>query len=1034
MTLIKAPKIPEVIVEVVSARYIKVKWDNVGENFFYTVEISNKDYDDGSWRRLGSTRENYYFLDELEAETEYNIRLSVSAQNFIRSDYTETGTVKTFENDIYTFTKLTDMTFSDKFIKEKFTDNNINYINFNNDTIYASLMNSEFKFSPLYADADNVKNWILKRYEYHDILGEVRPLCTNINRVMMGYIKDVLYVMERYQNTARVSNDKGQTWHLLRLTDGRIGNPVSDTVMTQNDTTTFLLGMGSVYYGRSSSSVRWSSVEHRFSTTDISFTKMDEQLSLGFDVEIFNDFADLPENFYDRAESITATNNRVYVAGLNQLRYIKLDDEEYTEDGKRRFNDEIIKITKNDRAVVKKMESSDKDLLILVTGELKKGATDPTISGNVIDSDQKGIYHYDGKTMKRVFGETKEERYFIEHRYTDISRSPTEFFISFANFKLNEVKEFSGEDGKIMSTFLFERGYISDAVIPKSSFRAKINKVDEWKMGFMTYYNEPYFTYMRRDVNRVWVNADKRIGIVDPSKEFTKVVDESGIGTPERINGEKWIDGEVYIDINDISFTDFKEYSNGMLLYKNTGEIIGYYEFPYKRIRESTVTWRPKNQLLYAKLVGQEREDVYVEDKLNRLSDPNLVPLLDKFIPKSYLDGEFGYLKSFLDTYLLYLSDNRSSNYKALLNVIRNQDPLEIDYMGFLYSELYKRNIYLDKKKKEQVIRFFESRKSDFYGAKGTEASYKFLFKLLYNEDVEIDSEYINMEYYITVESDNINDEVVGMNISTKTGKSWVTSVDRVYKDGKLLWEISINGMIGEYFDGQEFYIEGTENKGIIKTSIKGRELLHNDIDYINRGKSFYVMRIKSSLTLDTYRDDVLRFVHPYGISFKGILSMVILLRTGETMKHFESIIRKYYTNRFDSGLPTVYPNIVLQLDSSGNPIKDEITGWWRTRKHPKAGEEIVVDENEYNKEYGFTGDPNNTQYDTYEEYIKNISPYKRRTKYSPTFDMTSVFWTNFRSIMELAIDRRLLELKGNVGNPRDPKDPNFNKYEEKDV
>lgn len=1030
MARIKAPKVPELLIDMVSARYIMIKWDNVGENFFYTIEISDKNFDDGKWKRLGSTRENHYFISGLEEGNDYNIRISVSANDFIRSDYTETGIIKTFEKDLYSFTKLTDMTFSKKFIEEKFTKDNRNYINFDNDTIYASLMNSDFRYSDLYDDVGNVKNWILKRNEFHELLGDVRPLCKSINRVLMAYIKDVLYVMERYQTTARVSNDKGQTWHLLRLTDGRIGNPVSDTVITQNDTTSFILGMGSVYYGRSSSNVRWSTAEHRFSSTELSFTKMDEQLSLGFDVEIFNSFAELPDNFYDRAESITATNTRLYVSGLNQLRYVRLDTEEYDEDGKRRFNDEIIKITPSDRAVVKKMESSDKDVLILVTGVLRSGATDPTIKRNVVDSIYKGIYHYDGKTMKRVFGNTPEERYYIEHEHTDISRNLNEFFISYANFKLNVVKE-NEVDGNILSKFDMDRGFITDSVVPKGSFRAKINKVDVWKKGFMKYYDEPYFTYMRRDRNRVWINADKRIGIVDPMAEFTKVVDESGIGTPERINGEKWIEGEVYIDINDVHFTDFKEYSNGMLLYKNTGQIIGYYEFPYKRIRESVVTWRPKNQLLYAKLLGQKREEVVVEDALRRLADPDLVPLMDKFIPKSYLDGEYDHLRQFLDTYLRYVSENRCSDYKALLNVIRNNDPLETDYMQYVYSELYKRNVYVDKNKKEEVIRFFESRKSDFYSASGTEASYKFLFKLLYNEDVELDSEYVNMEYYITVKSDNINDEIVGMNISTDTGKSWVTSVDRIYKDGELLWEISINGMIGEYFNGQDFVIEGTNHSGKIMTSIKGKELLHNDIDYINRGKSFYVMRIKSKLTVDSYRDDIMRFVHPYGISFKGILSMVVLLRTGETMKHSETIIRKYYTNRFDSGLPTIYPNLVLQLDSNGNPIIDDFTGWWRTRPHPKAGRNFPVNEANYNKENGFAGDPNNEKFNTYKEYIANVSPYKRRTKYSPTFDMSSVFFSDFRSIQELGIERRLLELKGNVGNPRDPKEPNFIKYEE---
>jgi len=115
-----------------------------------------------------------------------------------------------------------------------------------------------------------------------------------------------------------------------------------------------------------------------------------------------------------------------------------------------------------------------------------------------------------------------------------------------------------------------------------------------------------------------------------------------------------------------------------------------------------------------------------------------------------------------------------------------------------------KRNIYLSKEKREQVTRFFETRKYDFYSTKGTEASYKFLFKLLYDEDVELEIESKNTaEYYITVDSDTITEDIVGTTIWTPTAKANVTYIEKVYDEGVPFWQITIHNVYGEFIKGQ---------------------------------------------------------------------------------------------------------------------------------------------------------------------------------------------------------------------------------------
>ncbi|MGR2462499.1 hypothetical protein ACUX4R_26885, partial [Salmonella enterica] len=139
-------------------------------------------------------------------------------------------------------------------------------------------------------------------------------------------------------------------------------------------------------------------------------------------------------------------------------------------------------------------------------------------------------------------------------------------------------------------------------------------------------------------------------------------------------------------------------------------------------------------------------------------------------------DTNFG---AFAKYYLQFLSDGNGTYYNKLLNLIKNKYPREQYAYEYLWSEVLKRNIYLDEAKRDSVARFFESRAYDFYSTKGVEQSYKFLFKLLYNEDVEIDIESKHgIEYDIVVYSTNISQDIVGRTIYTPTGRANVTYVD----------------------------------------------------------------------------------------------------------------------------------------------------------------------------------------------------------------------------------------------------------------
>jgi len=1039
VSLIKAPSINSIDIEVLSANFAKIKWDDVGRNFYYLIEMRDVT-NGGEWNMLTHLKEPSYTIDNLESENEYQIRVAVSSKGFEASEWVYSDVFKTFMYNLYNFSLANELTLSDNFIDEKFTTNNRNFINFNNDVIYASLMDSDFKYVPSLGHVSYMRDRILRRSEYHEILGSVTKLCTDVDRVMVGYIDDVLYLVERYQRIAKVSNNKGQTWQTVELFGGRVGDPISNTIFSQSATTTYALGYDHIFYGRPSSNVRWSSIRERFSQTDVSFTRMDDKLKLGFEIEVFNRYAPLPNGFdKGRAEAFACNSRFIVVASNGKIAYIDTTDVKYDEDPdsptyqQRIFNDEILELSADESVVVKKIDAVGDDILVLVTGKLKSSRFNKRHPDNIEYSDDIGVYKVmvDDKSIIRVFGNTQEERDYIEHEFTNMSTNGTEFFINYANFDRNEMKERVVEDeddGKVkynVLDYVHDRGYLNTAKPLMGSMRAKVGDVDNWERGFMKYYMETHFTYMARSRNRTFITNERKIGLVYGERLYTQVVELEGSGSEDRIMSEVWKDGMVRIYTPNITFKDFNSYASGVLLYQSNGSVIGFYEFFTNVINEVSIIWKPKHVLLEASLIGQSRPELYVEAPLKRPEDPNLVPFIKKMIPENYFrdsDIEQSRFYTFIQNYLEYLSDGRDSSYKGALNSIRNKDPFEVDSLEYLWSEMYKRNIYLDSKKKEETIKFFLSRKNDFYSAKGTIASYKFLFKLLYNEDVEIDDDTNVMNYYLTVDMPSIDQNIIGQTIFSPTGRCIVTNIERVYIDGKKRWQLSIGSMVGVMKKGQVFRSENSRYSGTVVEELLGKQLLYNDLDYINNGRSYYVMRVKSTLPISRYKDDMVRFVHPLGVGFKGIVDITLFMNAGLNLRHTETIIDKYISLRFGMGAPTHYPDRIRMLNTDGTPNNDDTTGAPFYLPHPMNGEEYVIDVDAYNLENEV--DTSLIKNPAIREYVENTTPNERRRRYSPLFDSSSTTLSKYRSMVDNFIgDGTVWRLKDNVGNPRDPSD-----------
>lgn len=1030
---VKAPSVTSLRIDKLSANQVSIRWDNVGANFYYFVELALT-RDNGvvidpanyQWRSLGYTPDNDWFEENLiRPSSYYKMRVAVAAKGFEQSDWVSTEEFQTFVTNAYTFEHMRELTLVNKFIQEKFVKNNQGYIDFNRDQIIASLMAENFQFSPSYNDLSSIKNFVLQADQFHEIQGPIQAVChPDLERIMLAEISGVLYLFERFQPMVKVSNDKGQNWKYVKLMSDRVGNPVSRIPYYQTDTTTYVLGYDRIFYGRQSNDIRWSADDVTFSSQDVTFAKIGDQLKLGFDVEIFGNYARLPLSISTIAEAMTVSDDFIYVAARGKVYKAKTTNAPIDltpgspSFGEKLFEDGFSTIVDNPKAVCFKMDSVQGHTFALITGEVKEERQDPTKPENVVDSLDKGVYKLNPETdvWTRVFGNTDEERRRIEHQWTSMGTNGEEVYISSSNFKFSVendpdvVAKYPNEVNEGVK-YVYEPQDIHNKHYLMMSFRTnKDSNFTEFKPGRMDYYGEPFFAWSRRNDTRCWITTSNRCMVVYSDQLYQKVIDPNGSGSPDRIVHETWDKGFYTATCPNIEFNGFKKYASGIMIHKNTGELIGYFEFDYRVRDEVRLIWKPKEIMFTAELQGQEREIPWTPEESNQERDPDLQPLLNKMMPDSYLLQDSNFEK-FCEYYLQFLSDGSGTYYNNLLNLVRNQYPREEDAWNYLWSEIYKRNIYLSKDKRDEVVRFFEARQSDFWSTKGTEASYKFLFKLLYNEDVEIDIESKNTtEYDIVVESDNINEDLAGQTIYTPTGRSNVTYIERFYSDGKLQWKVTIHNLLGNFVVGQEIKSERTGFKGMIIRGVRGKELMSNTIEYINRNRSYYVMTIKSNLPTSRYRNDVLRFVHPVGFGFVGITLLTMFVNAGLTLKHVETILNRFKNYRWDAGLPSIYPDRVAVLDSNENIEFDPITGEAMYETPPNAGLPFPV-----RPDYDAEND---------NSILNGMTPDERRVPMSPLFDQSAVTFSQWRAL----INKRL---KDDAGNPRDPRNPTQVKVDE---
>jgi hypothetical protein len=78
---VKAPSITSLTIAKLSATSVSLKWDEVGENFYYFVEVAKtREPGNISWQSLGYTSDNFWFSSDLAKLTYYKFSILICFQ------------------------------------------------------------------------------------------------------------------------------------------------------------------------------------------------------------------------------------------------------------------------------------------------------------------------------------------------------------------------------------------------------------------------------------------------------------------------------------------------------------------------------------------------------------------------------------------------------------------------------------------------------------------------------------------------------------------------------------------------------------------------------------------------------------------------------------------------------------------------------------------------------------------------------------------------------------------------------------------
>lgn len=943
----QSPALEIVRIKNVAGTFALITWDDLGGIFTYEIQ---KSANGGDYFAVDFTNKSEYFDPKVTPNTKYIYRVRAVSTEYTPSEWCFSEEFTTFASNSYVVTSQASVSIYQNFINEKLTKANNNF-NFNDDEIDGILIKEGFVFDNKKTNIAELQDFVLFQDESLKLYGDVSEACGDRYKLLPAYFNNFFFSFERLQSLVRYSKNNAASWILHRGILGRVGNPVGTQVAVTSDESMLIMGYDGIYNLTFSTDIKWSNDEITFSSVEQTFSPGNTGTFR------ISKLIGLPSGLglgSVEAIAISEDGSKLFIASANTIYSLELKVLSLDGSGNRQWNTETISVTgdvTND-VLVKNLVCFNDELYAYVPGT-RTGTGVTLESGyNVAPSSYEGVYKidFDLTASTRVYGNASDDRVALDPLVSNLSRSPTHILIDGINRPYDVIAD---DDSEEPATPGYDDGEVDPErvdyavkyeidptllVTNNRGYRLPMRSEDGevWVAREENYKFESQYLWFAG--HRMWVNYKARLALITRRTDFVHTL----TNTSETLDNGKFT---FYADSFNIS--GFPGYVIGMVFYKKeTGDIIGYYSLGFRTRDNAIFTWTPNRQVATAILASNVIDAVEEVETPTNESDivPPLDPLVFHLLPEHFIQNEPLYV-SFVEEYLKFMSSDRKSDYGQLYNLIQNHDVNETEYLELFYNDLSKRNVYLDTAKWKELLKFVNNRASDLYSIKGVKDSYKFLFKLLYNEEVtvttETDSQY---EYDIVIASDNITSDLVGNRLTTSTGYGDVVYYDRYFdENGAAYWQVTLNNIIGEFDEGGT--LSATVNPAFTGTVIRGvvgKEAPLDSQDYLKRGPTYYAISIYSQMQVSKYRDDVLRFVHPVGFGFVGIMMITMFVNSGVSTTHKETMVDILQTLKWDMGLPRKYPMTIADLDEQGK-YKINNYGEILTIDHPLAGQDFPL-------------------------------------------------------------------------------------------
>lgn len=213
----------------------------------------------------------------------------------------------------------------------------------------------------------------------------------------------------------------------------------------------------------------------------------------------------------------------------------------------------------------------------------------------------------------------------------------------------------------------------------------------------------------------------------------------------------------------------------------------------------------------------------------NKITKKKLNSIVKDYLPEFVKsEEEYQTFIAFMEAFYEYLETSSGAlgsirNLRSLQDVDRTLDEF-VDHWHNTLAENLPSSIVSDKRLLLKHMR-------DVYLAKGTEKSYKLLFRVLFNDDIEMRYPGENILYasggewreFIELTLNEANGSFFGLEYTPITGQTSnatgvIERIEKITRDGEKIWRIfySIESKDGEFEEGEEILFSNG-NTGVIK-------------------------------------------------------------------------------------------------------------------------------------------------------------------------------------------------------------------------